>query len=92
MLIRLNGITPDTELRFLNLNVNIVSLVFSLYANTLIIVKKINVDFNFIDANLLQFLGELPVNIIGQQTFKSRPIVFLQLQDVYVFYPFLSSA
>ena len=56
MLIRLNGITPDTELCFLNLNVNIVSLVFSLYVNTLIIVKKIDMDFHFINADLLQFL------------------------------------
>jgi len=53
VLIRFNGVTPDTELRFLNLNVNIVLLVFSLYANTLIIVKKIDVNFCLFNADLL---------------------------------------
>ena len=53
MLIRLNRIKPDTELCFLNLDVNKVLLVFSLYAYKLIIVKKIDVDIQVIDADLL---------------------------------------
>ena len=86
MLVRFDGITADAERSFLDLDVDKIAFVLSLYANALVIVKKIDVDFRFIDADLPQFPGQLSVKMIGQQSFKSSPVLFSDRLKVFAYF------